>query len=99
MIRRLLILLALAGALIASPLAAQPKFPALSGRVVDNADILTPDVEARLTAKLEALETQSQRQLVVATIRICRATTFPIMATSWAAPGALAIRNGMTARC
>lgn len=36
--------------------------------MVDNADILTPEVEARLTAKLEALETQSQRQLVVATI-------------------------------
>ncbi|MDZ4272356.1 MAG: TPM domain-containing protein, partial [Erythrobacter sp.] len=48
--------------------AAQPQFPELTGRVVDNADILTPEAEARLTAKLEALETQSQRQLVIATI-------------------------------
>ncbi|KPQ30828.1 MAG: Beta-propeller domains of methanol dehydrogenase type [Porphyrobacter sp. HL-46] len=68
MIRSLLILLAAAGALLASPLAAQPEFPELTGRVVDNADILSPEAEAALTAKLEALETQSQRQLVVATI-------------------------------
>jgi len=67
-IRSLLILLAAAGALLASPLAAQPEFPELTGRVVDNADILSPEAEAALTAKLEALETQSQRQLVVATI-------------------------------
>lgn len=43
-------------------------FPPLSGRVVDAADILTPSDEATLTAKLEALEKQSGRQLVVATI-------------------------------
>jgi uncharacterized protein len=67
-IRRLILLLALAGALFASPLAAQPKFPELTGRVVDNADLLSPEAEAALTAKLEALETQSQRQLVVATV-------------------------------
>ncbi|QFT78423.1 YgcG family protein [Erythrobacter sp. THAF29] len=68
MFRRFLLILAAAGALIASPLAAQPEFPPLTGRVVDNADIIPPDVEAQLTAKLEALETQSQRQLVVATV-------------------------------
>ncbi|MEQ5788664.1 TPM domain-containing protein [Erythrobacter sp. NFXS35] len=61
-------MLAVAGALFASPLAAQPQFPELTGRVVDNADILSPEAEAALTAKLEALETQSQRQLVVATV-------------------------------
>jgi uncharacterized protein len=65
---RLLILLALAGAWLAAPLAAQPQFPELTGRVVDNADILTPEAEAALTAKLEVLETQTQRQLVVATV-------------------------------
>ncbi|WP_301751543.1 YgcG family protein [uncultured Erythrobacter sp.] len=65
---RLAFLLLALFALLAAPLAAQPTFPELSGRVVDTADILTPEVEARLTAKLEALETQSQRQLVVATI-------------------------------
>lgn len=61
-------MLALAGAWLAAPLAAQPQFPELTGRVVDNADILTPEAEAALTAKLAALEIQSQRQLVVATI-------------------------------
>ena len=62
------LLLAALLTLIAAPLAAQPQFPALTGRVVDNADILTPEAEAALTAKLAALETQSQRQLVIATI-------------------------------
>lgn len=68
MFARLLILLALAGVWLAAPLAAQPQFPELTGRVVDNADILTPEAEAALTAKLEVLETQTQRQLVVATV-------------------------------
>lgn len=61
-------LLALGGAFSASPALAQPEFPALTGRVVDNADIIPADVEADLSAKLEALEAQSQRQLVVATV-------------------------------
>ncbi|MBM3595419.1 MAG: methanol dehydrogenase [Alphaproteobacteria bacterium] len=51
----------------ALPAAAQ-QFPALTGRVTDAADIIPADVEARLTQKLEALEQQSQRQFVVATI-------------------------------
>ena len=42
--------------------------PELSGRVVDAANIIPDDVEARLNQKLEALETQSQRQLVVVTL-------------------------------
>lgn len=68
MLRKLLLILATAAALLASPLAAQPQFPELTGRVVDNADIIPADVEAQLGAKLEALEAQSQRQLVVATV-------------------------------
>jgi uncharacterized protein len=67
-IRSLILLLALAGAWLAAPLAAQPVFPELTGRVVDNADLLTPETEAALSAKLEALEAQSQRQLVVVTV-------------------------------
>ncbi|MCB2079438.1 MAG: TPM domain-containing protein, partial [Novosphingobium sp.] len=43
-------------------------FPALTGRVTDAAGIIPADVEARLTGKLEALETESHRQLVIATI-------------------------------
>lgn len=52
---------------ISVPAAAQ-NFPELSGRVVDQADLLDPAQEASLTAKLEALEANSTRQLVVATV-------------------------------
>lgn len=55
-------------ALIANPALAQD-FPKLTGRVVDQADLLTPEQEASLTNKLAGLETQSNRQLVVATIK------------------------------
>ena len=67
MARLFLIWSAALAALLAAPLSAQ-EFPALTGRVVDQADLLSPAEEAALTQKLEALETQSQRQLVVATI-------------------------------
>ena len=53
--------------LAAAPLAAQT-FPPLSGRVVDGANLLSPEQEVDLTAKLATLETQSGRQLVVATL-------------------------------
>ncbi len=49
-------------------LAAGPAFPALTGRVVDGANILSPQVEAELTTKLENLERTTGRQLVVATV-------------------------------
>lgn len=65
--RAIALLLLAVSALFASPLAAQ-SFPALSGRVVDQANILPADVEAQLTAQLEALEAQSTRLLVVATV-------------------------------
>ena len=55
------------GAFLPTSLAAQD-FPKLTGRVVDAANIIPPDVETRLDGKLAALETQSRRQLVVATI-------------------------------
>lgn len=60
-------LIALFATIMAAPLSAQ-EFPELSGRVVDAADIIPADVEAQLVQKLAALETQSQRQLVVATV-------------------------------
>jgi uncharacterized protein len=62
-IRGFLLFLAL---LIAAPAAAQT-YPPLTGRVVDLADLLTPEQEAELTQKLEALQAASTRQLVVAT--------------------------------
>lgn len=60
-------LLALAG--FCTPAwAADPSFPALTGRVVDAANILPADEKARLEQKLAGLEAQSRRQLVVATL-------------------------------
>jgi uncharacterized protein len=45
------------------------RFPALAGRrVVDEANILPAEVEARLTQKLAALEAQTTDQVVVATV-------------------------------
>jgi uncharacterized protein len=52
---------------IAAPASAQ-QFPQLTGRVVDAANLLDPAQEAELVSKLEALEQDSSRQLVVATI-------------------------------
>jgi uncharacterized protein len=54
--------------LIALPAMAAPTFPPLTGRVVDNANILSPAVEASLTEKLAGLETASGHQLVVVTL-------------------------------
>ena len=53
--------------LMAAPASAQ-SFPALTGRVVDAANIIPPAEEAALEAKLAALEENSTRQLVIATI-------------------------------
>ena len=63
---RVLLLLAVAIAVPGGALAQQ--FPKLTGRVVDSANIIPPDMEARLDSKLAALETQSRRQLVIATL-------------------------------
>ncbi|HEY7853133.1 MAG TPA: TPM domain-containing protein [Caulobacteraceae bacterium] len=56
-------------ALFCAPaLAATTHFPPLTGRVVDSAHVLTPQVQAQLTAKLAALEQTTSRQLVVVTL-------------------------------
>jgi uncharacterized protein len=61
------ILVAVWLALLALPAAAQ-NFPPLSGQVVDQADLLRPEQEVDLTTKLAALEQQTGRQMVVATV-------------------------------
>ena len=61
-------LMALTILLIALPALAAPTFPRLTGRVVDDANILSPATEAALTTKLEGLETSSGHQLVVVTL-------------------------------
>lgn len=48
--------------------ASAPVFPALTGRVVDDANVLSPPTREALTAKLEALESKTSRQLVVVTV-------------------------------
>ena len=63
-----LALLMAAGLVLAAAAARAQTFPPLTGRVVDAANIIPADVEARLGQKLAALEAQSQRQLVVATL-------------------------------
>ncbi len=45
-----------------------PTFPSLTGRVVDNANLITPEDEARITRELEALEQKNTTQLVIATV-------------------------------
>ena len=49
------------------PAAAQT-FPQLTGRVVDQANLLSPAQEADLSSKSEAVEAKTGRQLVVATV-------------------------------
>jgi uncharacterized protein len=51
-----------------TPAAAAPTFPALTGRVVDGANILSPATEANLTQNLAALESKTSRQLVIVTL-------------------------------
>jgi uncharacterized protein len=65
-----MLLLALAGVLLAarSPALAAPSFPALTGRVVDDAHVLTPEVQAELNVKLAGLEQKTGDQLVVVTL-------------------------------
>jgi uncharacterized protein len=62
----------LAGLWLAVLLAVTPayaqSFPKLTGRVVDEANLLTPVQEADLSAKSEALEQSTGRQFVVATV-------------------------------
>ncbi len=48
--------------------AADLKFPTLSGRVVDDAHVLSASQQAELTDKLKGLEDKTSRQLVVVTV-------------------------------
>ncbi len=64
---RLIAAVWLAMLVIAAPAAAQT-FPKLTGRVMDNADLLRPEQEVDLTSKLAALETRTGRQFVIVTL-------------------------------
>jgi uncharacterized protein len=53
---------------LVTPALAAPSFPALTGRVMDNANILSDTTEFDLNNKLSALEDKTSRQLVVVTL-------------------------------
>ncbi len=55
-------------ALTTPALAAAPTFPALTGRVMDTANVISDATEFDLTNKLAALEAKTSRQLVVVTV-------------------------------
>ncbi|MGZ5922465.1 MAG: TPM domain-containing protein [Rhizomicrobium sp.] len=52
----------------ALPALAAPSFPALTGRVVDDAHVLSDQTKSDLDGKLAALEAKTSRQLVVVTL-------------------------------
>ena len=60
--------LLLALTLVSFAWAAEPTFPTLSGRVVDEARLLSAEKEAAITAKLAQLETDTGDQFVVVTL-------------------------------
>lgn len=60
--------LALIGLLMLSAALAAPDFPKLTGRVVDNANMLDTATESRLTDMLKAFEQKSGDQVVVVTL-------------------------------
>jgi uncharacterized protein len=60
--------MALFALLLSAGAASAQTFPELTGRVVDQADLLTPAQEADLTSKSEALEGKTGRQFVVAIV-------------------------------
>src|SRR5215213_3720131 len=67
MISRVIATMLFAFLALAAPAAAQ-HFPKLTGRVVDQAHLLRPEQVFDLTSKSEALEAQTGRQFVVATV-------------------------------
>jgi uncharacterized protein len=62
------ILFSLALVLCFAPARAEPTFPALTGRIVDDANLLSPADKQALTTDLKALEDKSSDQLVVVTL-------------------------------
>ncbi len=58
-----------AAALFSIACQAEPNFPPLSGRIVDNAQLLTPADKAAIESDLKALEDKSSDQIVVYTTK------------------------------
>ncbi len=54
--------------LVTGPARAAPTFPALTGQIVDDAKLLTPEDRTAIEAELKALEEKSTDQFVVVTV-------------------------------
>lgn len=82
----------------ASMAAAEPTYPALTGRIVDGANLISPEVRARIEQKLEAHEKKTSDQVVVATLPSLQGLTIEDFANGlfrhWQL-GAKARNNGM----
>ena len=87
-----LALLALLCALVALPAAAQT-FPKYTGLVVDAADVLPPATEQDLTAKLEALQKDTKRQLVVVTVPDTQGEALEVYANKLARSWGVGLRD------
>src|ERR1700674_2831642 len=75
-IRCALLLLIFIAVILALPaFAAELKFPALSGRVVDDANVLNPSTQAELTDMLAAHERATGEQVVVVTLASMQGNT------------------------
>ena len=68
MLRRLLLIFAAAGALFASPLAAQKMNLRLNGDVADGADVLSPDFETEIRSRLIEIEENTEVSILLVTI-------------------------------
>ena len=60
--------LTLLGWLMVQAAFAAPSFPSLTGRVVDDARLLSPATQTQLSQRLDQLEAQTSRQLVIVTL-------------------------------
>ncbi len=65
---RAALLALLVSLMLALPALAQPKFPTLSGRIVDNAQLLSSSDRAEIEQMLRELEAKSSDQIVVVTV-------------------------------
>ena len=74
-------------------------FPALTGRVVDSAQMIDPAVREQLTQQLQALEQTSGDQLVVVTVPDLQGVPIEDYGYQLGRQWALARRARTTARC
>jgi hypothetical protein len=74
-------------------------FPALTGRIVDQANIISAETKSALEAKFADLESKSGIQLVVATVTSLGGQDIETTPTSSSAPGGSARRQRATACC